>query len=85
MNSIAYFQQEQCRNTTTMEQMQHYGKAIFALQKREPKLVNHDKTFWRYSHYCPDCGDLLEREGLKYCPRCGQALDWSNYREALKR
>ena len=84
MNTIAYFQQEQCRDTTTMAQMQHYSKAIFALQKREPQLVNHEKTFWKYYHYCPSCGNQLDMEGLHYCNRCGQCLDWSNYHEELR-
>lgn len=81
---IAYFQEQQCKSTTTAE-MQYYTKAIHALGKRDPLLVNHEKTFWKYYHYCPDCGELLTVEGQRFCPKCGQALDWSNYMEGLKR
>ena len=84
MNTIAYFQEQQCKSTTTMEQLQHYNKAIFALSRREPKLVNHERTFWTYKHYCPSCCEQIRIEYLRYCDRCGQCLDWSNYEEGLK-
>jgi hypothetical protein len=83
--AIAYFQEQQCKSTTTAAEMQYYSKAIFALGKREPRLVNHDKTFWHYYHYCPDCCTQLQIECQHFCPQCGQALDWSNYKEGLKR
>ena len=83
--AIAYFQEQQCKSTTTLAEMRFYNKAIYALGKREPRLVNHDKTFWHYYHYCPDCCEQLTMEGQRFCPKCGQALDWSNYMEGLKR
>ena len=83
--AIAYFQEQQCKSTTTAVEMQYYSKAIYALGKREPRLVNHDKTFWHYYHYCPDCCAQLKIEGQRFCQRCGQSLDWSNYMEGLKR
>jgi hypothetical protein len=58
--------------------------AIVALEKQDAALVNHDKGFWRYRHFCPSCYTEFDREGLKYCSNCGQRLDWSNYWEALK-
>lgn len=85
MDTIAYFQEQQCKSTTTMEQLKHYNKAIFALLRREPKLVKHERTFWTYKHYCPSCHELIRTENLRYCCSCGQCLDWSNYWEGLKR
>ena len=74
--AIAYFQEQQCKSTTTLAEMRFYNKAIYALGKREPRLVNHEKTFWHYYHYCPDCCEQLTIEGQHFCPKCGQALDW---------
>lgn len=62
----------------------HANLAIAALEKMDAKLVNHDKTFWSYKHFCPSCSIMLPRENMKYCDNCGQKLDWSNYWEALK-
>lgn len=59
--------------------------AIVALEKQEAMLVNHDKTFWKYRHFCPSCSTEFAIEGLKYCNNCGQRLDWSNYHEVLKK
>ena len=83
--AIAYFQEQQCKSTTTAAEMQYCREAIFALEKREPRLVHHEKTFWKYYHYCPSCGRQFAMEGEHYCSRCGQCLDWSNYMEGLKR
>ena len=58
--------------------------AVVALEKMKPRLVNHDKTFWKYYHYCPTCASQLEKEGLSYCPDCGQKLCWDNYWKGLK-
>lgn len=87
MNSetIAYFQEQSCKSTTTARELQFLSKAIWALQKRHPTLVINEKTFWHYYHYCPSCGIQLKIEGEHYCSRCGQCLDWSNYQEGLKR
>ena len=63
---------------------QYANLAIVALEKQQPMLVKHDKTFWKYRHFCPNCSEEFQREGLKYCDNCGQHLDWSNYWEALK-
>ena len=82
--AIAYFQEQSCHNDVSYETVLYNDSAIRALRKQVPLLVNHERTFWRYSHYCPTCGSLFEREGLKYCPDCGQALDWSNYELGLK-
>lgn len=82
--AIVYFQEQSCRDTTSAKALLYNTRAIQALEKRVPKLVTHNRTFWHYSHYCPDCNSYLEKEGLKYCPDCGQALDWSNYEEGLK-
>ena len=82
--AIAHLQEESCKNTATFKHVHLNNIAIEALCKRMPMLVNHEKTFWRYYHYCPSCSDLLPREGVKYCDSCGQKLDWSNYWEALK-
>lgn len=82
--AIAHLQEESCKNTTTFKHVHLNNIAIEALRKRMPKLVNHDKTFWTYKHFCPTCSERLTSEGLRYCPYCGQKLDWSNYWEALK-
>jgi hypothetical protein len=82
--AIDYFQQKIWRDDILLEEAHFTNQAIMALQKQEPTLVNHERTFWHYSHYCPSCASYLEKEGLKYCPDCGQALDWSNYELGLK-
>lgn len=82
--AIIALQEENCKETTTFEHMHMNNIAIEALRKRVPKLVNHEKTFWTYKHFCPVCSELLRTEALEYCPYCGQKLDWSNYWEALK-
>ena len=83
--AIAHLQEENCKNTTTAESMHFNNMAIHALRRRSPMLVNHERTFWHYYHYCPDCCRQLTVEGQHFCPKCGQALDWSNYMEGLKR
>ena len=82
--AIAYFQEQSCRNDISYETMLYNERAIGALLKQIPELVNHERTFWTYKHYCPACSDLLCREGLKYCDNCGQKLDWSNYEAGMK-
>lgn len=82
--AVIYFQEQSSKYGTTKETWHYNQKAIQALRKQTPMLVNHERTFWRYTHYCPSCTILLEREGLKYCPDCGQRLDWSNYEAGLK-
>ena len=82
--AIAYLEELSCKSTTTAEGVHFSSMAIRALEKQNPMLVNHERTFWRYSHYCPRCSELLPREGLIHCDHCGQALDWSNYWEELK-
>ena len=59
--------------------LQYSELAVTALKKTKPMLVEHEKTFWTYRHYCPSCKDQLYMEALKYCNNCGQRLDWSNY------
>ena len=83
--AIAYFQEQNCHNDVSHETVLYNNKAIWALRKQVPMLVNHDRTFWHYLHYCPDCCEQLAIEGQRFCPRCGQALNWSNYQEGLKR
>ena len=82
--AIAYFQEQSCRSDATMETVLYNDKAIEALRKQVPMPVIHERTFWRYSHYCPSCACMLDREALKYCPECGKRLDWSNYELELK-
>ena len=82
--AIVYFQEQSRRDDITTEALYYYCRAIQALEKQVPKLVNHEKTFWTYKHYCPTCSELFRVEDLKHCPNCGQRLDWSNYWEALK-
>jgi hypothetical protein len=82
--TIAHFQEMNCRNTTTIEELHFNNNAINALHKRKAQLVDHKRTFWRYTHYCPSCSTQLFREGVRYCDSCGQALDWSNYELGLK-
>ena len=81
---IAHLQEENCKDTTPLQHINDNNVAIVALEKMKPMLVNHEKTFWTYKHYCPECSELFRNEGLSYCPYCGQKLDWSNYWEALK-
>lgn len=83
-SAIAYFQEASCKSTTTMEAVNFNSMAVRALQKTKPMLVNHERTFWRYTHYCPACAEQLRIENLKYCDHCGQRLDWSNYELGLK-
>jgi hypothetical protein len=64
--------------------MKYANLAILALEKQEPKPVNHNKGFWTYRHFCPNCSIEFQRERLKYCDNCGQHLDWSNYEKELK-
>jgi hypothetical protein len=82
--AIVYFQELAHRDDATVEDLHYYCRAVKALEKQVPKLVNHEKTFWTYKHYCPACSELFRIEDLKYCPYCGQRLDWRNYWEALK-
>ena len=82
--AIAYFQ-ERLHSDVSFEEMHYNNMAILALEKQVPKLVNHEKTFWTYRHFCPACSGQLRIEALKYCDLCGQKLDWSNYWEGLKR
>jgi rRNA maturation endonuclease Nob1 len=81
---IAHLQEENCRDHATLEHINDNNLAIVALEKMRPMLVNHEKTFWTYKHYCPACSTRFSTEALVYCPCCGQKLDWSNYWEALK-
>lgn len=81
---IAHLQEENCKGTTSFQHMNDNNIAIVALEKMRPMLVNHEKTFLTYRHYCPECCCSLLTEGVLYCPYCGQKLDWSNYWEALK-
>lgn len=82
--AIVYFQEQSCRDDTTIEALHYYCRAVRALEKQVPKSVNHEKSFWRYRHFCPSCSEEFSRENLDYCDKCGQKLDWSNYWEALK-
>jgi hypothetical protein len=82
--TIAHLQEESCKNTATFEHVHLNNVAIEALRKRMPMLVNHEKTFWTYKHFCPSCSGQLFAEGVAYCEYCGQNLNWSNYWEALK-
>jgi hypothetical protein len=81
---IAYLQEENCKDITPLEHVHINNIAIEALRKHIAMPVNHEKTFWRYYHFCPNCDTEFNREGEKYCSECGQQLDWSNYWEALK-
>ena len=83
--TIEYFHDKLSQKNITNWERQFLSKAIYALNKRQPALVNNEKTFWHYYHYCPSCGNDLPIEGVRYCSRCGQCLDWSNYQEGLKR
>lgn len=82
--AIAYLQSIGCKNTTSYEETRLTVIAIQALRTRKPMLVNHERTFWKYYHYCPACSELLKAEALRYCNHCGQRLDWSNYELGLK-
>jgi hypothetical protein len=82
--AIDYFSEKVWRDDITLEEAHFTRQAIMALQKHEPMLVNHERTFWRYTHYCPACQEQLKVEALKYCDNCGQHLDWSNYVLGLK-
>ena len=62
------------------------NKAVKALEKSTPKLVNYEgdgyadgQMVYDFAH-CPNC-DYLFEEGYgnweePYCMKCGQALDW---------
>lgn len=82
--AILYFYEKAADSKATAEDLHYYNRAIYALEKQVPMLVNHERTFWHYTHYCPACECCLEKEGLKYCTDCGQHLDWSNYFAGLK-
>ena len=82
--AIAYLQEQSCRDSTTADGVHFNSMAIRALQKTQPMLVNHERTFWRYTHFCPTCSEQLKIEDLRYCDHCGQRLDWSNYDLGLK-
>lgn len=82
--AIVALQEENCKESTPFAHMHMNNIAIEALRKRVARLVNHERTFWRYSHYCPSCSELLHSVGLRYCNNCGQKLDWSNYEVGLK-
>lgn len=82
--AIASLQEENCKDTTTLEHVHINNIAIEALRKRIAMPVNHEKTFCTYKHFCPSCSEQLFSEGITYCKHCGQKLDWSNYWEALK-
>lgn len=81
---IIHLQEENCKDTTSFQHINDNNIAIAALEKMRPMPVNHEKTFWAYRHYCPECSSQLSKEGAIYCEYCGQKLDWSNYWEALK-
>ncbi len=83
-SAIAYLQEQSCKESTTAEGVRFNSMAISALQKTQPKLVNHERTFWHYFHFCPNCSEQLRIEALKYCDHCSQRLDWSNYELGLK-
>ena len=82
--AVLYFIEKSRKPDMVDEDLLYYSRAIHALEKQVPKLVDNEKTFWRYRHYCPSCHVEFIREGLIYCDNCGQRLDWSNYWEALK-
>jgi hypothetical protein len=82
--AIIYFHELSNRDDTTPEALHYYRRAVQALEKQVPMLVNHERTFWHYYHYCPACAEQLRIEALKYCDHCGQRLDWSNYELGLK-
>ena len=84
-SAIVYFTERSSRPDASDEEILYNRRATLALEKQMPKLVAHERTFFHYAHYCPECTLALPREGLRYCDNCGQALDWSNYWEALKR
>ena len=84
-NAISYFDNSAVDGTLEPPISNYAMAAVLALNKRQPLLVKHEKTFWTYKHYCPSCSTLLDKEGLNYCSDCGQRLDWSNYFEVLKR
>ena len=69
--AIAHLQEESCKNTATFEHVHLNNVAIEALRKRRPMLVNHEKTFWTYKHFCPSCSGQLFAEGVAYCKYCG--------------
>jgi hypothetical protein len=82
--AIAHFKYGVSHDIFKSPVVQYSELAIAALEKTKPMLVNHERTFWTYRHYCPNCQDQLRIEALKYCENCGQRLDWSNYELGLK-
>lgn len=82
--AIAYLQEQACK-AKSMDAVRSLHLAEMALKKTQPMLVQHEKTFWTYKHYCPVCSELIDKENLRFCDKCGQRLDWSNYWEAIKK
>jgi hypothetical protein len=84
-HAISHFKYNLVNNCYQSDNLRQYANlALEALEKRKPMLVDHERTFWTYRHYCPACQEQLYMEALKYCPDCGQALDWSTYELGLK-
>lgn len=57
-------------------------KAISALDKRIPKVAEHEDGVWSI---CPCCGGSVCNDTehavngeVSYCEHCGQAIDWEN-------
>lgn len=56
--------------------------AIKALEKRIPKVAEHEDGVW---NLCPCCGGSVcndtehaVNKEVSYCEHCGQAIDWKN-------
>ena len=81
--AFAYIQESMCK-AIDMDTLRIGHTITKALDKQRDRLVLHERTFWTYKHYCPNCCMLLEREAMRHCSECGQKLDWSNYEEGLK-
>ena len=43
--AIVYFQEQSCRDDVSHETVLYNNKAILALHKQVPMLVNHERTF----------------------------------------
>lgn len=82
--AVLYFYEKAADSKATAEDLHYYNKAIWALEKQVPRIVNHERTFWHYFHYCPTCSEQLTVENISYCNYCGQHLDWSTYELGLK-